>query len=245
MAAQIINQIALGPFLSATLSFANHQVTSFSQRPKSQQVQMQPVQNTNVESGYSYAPYYYPISSPRQDNSGGHNRIFGLFLHLLHPVVMVALVLAIIGGVDRAPGSSTDQIDLHKYKNGITMSKVSSVLFLATISLFTIVAIRFIAHKRRQGTTISEFSSAPAVTVPDAALLFMIIPLLLVRVLYTFMYSFDMNKNDRSVSSKFDQQKGSWVIYLFLGFIPQITVLAAFTVFGLVHWRNERVRAAV
>jgi hypothetical protein len=241
LASQIINQIALGPLLSATLSFANR--SSPFQQSKDQ-LPMQPVDNTssNPPNSYAYQPIYHPLP-PRQRAAGG--LVFTWFLRLLHPVIMVGLVLGIIGGVDRAPDSSTGQVKLNDYQNGITMSKISSILFLiATISLFSVVCLRYLQQRSRNaGLPSTSINSPDRPMISDTVLLVLVIPLLFARVIYTTLYSFDLDKNDPSAISKYDQTHGSWVIYLFLAFIPQIAVLSAYAGFGILGWWIDRRRA--
>lgn len=239
LASQIINQIALGPLLSATLSFANR---SSPLRQANEQLPMQSLENpgSNSSNSYSYQPIYHSLP-PRQQ--AADSLLFTWFLRLLHPVIMIGLVLGIIGGVDRAPDSSTGQVKLSDYQNGITMSKVSSILFLlAIISIFGLVCLRYIRRRSQsRGLISTSTKSADSPVIPDTVLLVLVIPLLFIRVIYTTLYSFDLDKNDISAISKFDQAHGSWVIYLFLAFIPQIAVLTAYTGFGMLGWRRARV----
>lgn len=237
LASQIINQIALGPLLSATLSFANR--SSPLQQAKDQ-LPMQSVENSslNPSNSYSYQPIHHPLPSRQQATD---SPIFVWFLRLLHPVIMVGLVLGIIGGVDRAPDSSTGQVKLRDYQNGITMSKISSILFLlTTISLFGVVCLRYLRRRSQNAGLPSITKSADSPIIPDTVLLILVLPLLFARVMYTTLYSFDLDKNDTSAISKFDQVHGSWVIYLFLAFIPQIAVLTAYAGFGMLGWRRAR-----
>jgi hypothetical protein len=238
LASQIINQIALGPLVSATLSFANR---SSPLKQAKEQLPMQSVENSslNPSNSYAYQQIQHPLP-PRQQATD--SPIFTWFLRLLHPVIMVGLVLGIIGGVDRAPDSSTGQVKLSGYQNGITMSKISSILFLlAIISLFGVVCLRYLRRwSQNLGRPSRSIKSADSPVIPDPVLLILVIPLLLIRVLYTTLYSFDLDKNDTSAISKFDQAHGSWVIYLFLAFIPQIAVLTAYASFGMLGWRRAR-----
>lgn len=207
---------------------------------------MQSVENSSLDpsNSYSYQPIYHPFPHRHQATD---SPIFTWFLRLLHPVIMVGLVLGIVGGVDRAPDSSTGQVKLSDYQNGITMSKISSILFLlAIISLFGVVCLRYLRRRSQNaGLPSTRINSADSPVIPDAVLLVLVIPLLFVRVIYTTLYSFDLDKNDTSAISKFDQAHGSWVIYLFLAFIPQIAVLTAYAGFGMLGWRRDRRRAGL
>jgi hypothetical protein len=110
VACQVLYGIALGPLLSASLSFVN---SSSATRASSQP-------------GPRYTGLVRSIGSDRQR-----------LLRLTHLVILAGIALGVVGGVDRAPKSSNGQIDPSDYDNGATYLKVSSILFLVALVAVT------------------------------------------------------------------------------------------------------------
>lgn len=130
IAAQILYQIALGPLMSATLSFIN-------------------ISPSTTEDGKA-GPAYSPLA-PSNGSS-----ISSLILRLVHPVIIVGLVMGIIGGIDRMPDSSTGAINPDKYDRGATLSKVSAAMFLIAFAAIVFGVMRLWKH-RKSLTTVSYY----------------------------------------------------------------------------------------
>ncbi|KAJ5983219.1 hypothetical protein N7481_005318 [Penicillium waksmanii] len=129
IAAQILYQIALGPLMSATLSFINIFSTT-----------------DDIKAGPAYSPL-----APSNGSS-----ISSLILRLVHPVIIVGLVMGIIGGIDRMPDSSTGAINPDKYDRGATLSKVSAAMFLIAFAAIVFGVMRLWKH-RKSLTTVSYY----------------------------------------------------------------------------------------
>ncbi|KAJ5281728.1 hypothetical protein N7478_007100 [Penicillium angulare] len=110
MATQILYQIALGPLMSSTLSFANSSLKT---------------------DKYNSGPSYSPLGALGQKKGPS------FFLLLVHPIIMLGLVLGIIGGIDRSP-SSDGTINEDKYDHGATFSKASAALFMVALVATTL-----------------------------------------------------------------------------------------------------------
>lgn len=200
MAAQILYQVALGPLMSATLSFVN---TS-------------PGDN---KADIAYAPL-----------ASIHKKTSSMILTLVHPVIMVGLVLGIIGGVDRAPDDS-GTIDQKKYERGATFSKASAALFLIAFAGILFGTVR-LWKQRKYLATVSFFivSCMPVV-----------LPLLFVRILYSLLNAANMDTTGHAEhSDKFNVMTGSWVIYLFMGFVPQAGIILVYVCSGVLARMRTR-----
>ncbi|KAF9890652.1 hypothetical protein FE257_005783 [Aspergillus nanangensis] len=220
MAAQILYQIALGPLLSAALSFVNTSrstSTSTSSRPEEEPLQL---------SSSAETARYSPLV---QTTKGAP--LHGL-LRLLHPVVITGLVLGIISGIDRAPDSS-GSLDDRKYVSGVSLAKASAALFFLVLVGITL-GIVSLWKSRRQLSTVSCY-----ITSCMAA----IMPCLFLRVLYSILGASNQPsflEYRRGNAGKFDVLRGSWVAYFFLGLVPQALVLGAYAGCGVLAWVRER-----
>ncbi|KAH8689097.1 hypothetical protein BGW36DRAFT_433862 [Talaromyces proteolyticus] len=239
IASQILNQIALGPLLSATLSFVN---TSVSRRlplsPRNQDIAVE--SNQTQRNYYSYLPL-----QSRNQNGEGEGKFIPIVLRLIHPIIVCGLVLGIYGGVKRSPDSSTGETNADDYKSGVTFSKVSSVLFLVAIATLYGTVLLKQCHQTRSKRAHGGFETGSF--VPESMMLVLILPLLFVRVIYSLLYSFNLNmvetlstQSVKTVPSKYDPANGSWVIYLLLGLVPQVTVVTSYTIYGTLSWIKDR-----
>ncbi|KAL2860689.1 uncharacterized protein BJX67DRAFT_330051 [Aspergillus lucknowensis] len=224
MASQILYSIALGPLLSATLSFVNTSPsTSSHSGPKDQEHNPNPASTSQA----TYAPL--PLSLAQTTKGAPLNGL----LRLVHPIIIVGLVLGIIGGIDRSPNSSTGLIDADKFDRGATFQKVSSALFLvALVGIAVGVASLWKGGRRATLATVSHciISAMP-----------LILPLLFLRVLYSILAAANLDTTRHmGHTTRFNILNGSWVVYLFLGFIPQGAVMVAYTGCGVVAWLQGR-----
>lgn len=204
IAIQILYSIALGPLLGATISFITVSINGNEKRLKPQCPQARG------------KPLLY-LRSLSTDLS----RI----LRLMHLVIIVALVLGIVGGIDRAPSSSTGKINAGKYDKGATLLKASAVLFLVAFLAGMYVVTTLWRHR----PTIRE----PSRTIVSS--MAAVLPLILVRVIYSLLIDFHLDTTGSSGhTDRYNMLTGSWVIYLFLGLLSQVLVVVVCIVAGVV-----------
>ncbi|KAL3486799.1 hypothetical protein BJX62DRAFT_246559 [Aspergillus germanicus] len=238
MASQILYSIALGPLLSATLSFVN---SSPSSTPK-----------YNHDSGgipggndhtaptayipgpqYQHSqPTYTPLTlSPAATQHKKPSIFLSTFLRPLHPIIIVALVLGIISGIDRAP-SSDGSLNKDKYDRGATLAKASAALFLLALVGISI-GVAFLFRNRK---------SLPTVSCYIITAMPLIIPLLFLRVLYSVLGAANLDTVGHAGqhTTRYNVLSGSWAVYLVLGLIPQGVVLIVYTGCGVGAWWKER-----
>jgi cytochrome c biogenesis protein CcdA len=233
MAAQILYSIALGPPLSATLSFVN---SSPSSSPKydshhggndhSAPTAYIPSQQYQTDQP-SYTPLtIFPLGKTHKKPS----HFLTGFLRLLHPVIVVALVLGILSGIDRAP-SSDGTLNKDRYDRGATFAKASAALFLL-VPVGISIGVAFMFRHRK---VLPRVASYIITAMP------VIIPLLFLRVLYSLLAAANLDTTDHGGhTTRYNVLSGSWAVYLVLGLIPQGLVLLVYTVCGVGAWWNER-----
>jgi hypothetical protein len=236
MAAQILYSIALGPLLSATLSFVNSSPSS-TQKYGSHHEGNDHSAPTAYIPGAQYQtdqPSYTPLTiSPPGNTHKKPPTLLTAFLRLLHPVIVVALVLGIISGIDRAP-SSDGSLNKDKYDRGATFAKASGTLFLlALVGISIGVAFMFRHRKILPRVAAYIITCMPVIT-----------PLLFLRVLYSLLAAANLDTTDhRGHTTRYNVLNGSWAVYLILGLIPQGLVLLVYTACGVGAWWNERKEA--
>ena len=223
LGAQILYTIALGPLLNATLSLVNASSKSKAKEPTP---------------AYSYSPVdapapTTPMPNPSKGSKPGLPELtpLNLILLALHPIIMVGLVLGAVGGSKRSPDSS-GHIDPEKFAKAVTFSKASAALFMVGLAGIA-VGVALLWKSRRSFPTVNYY-----ITTSMAA----VIPCLFVRVLYSVLTAASLDKNDMTKVSKFDVLRGSWVIYFFLGFLPQIFIVLVYAGCGMMAWLKERRR---
>ncbi|KAL5343279.1 hypothetical protein BJX70DRAFT_394277 [Aspergillus crustosus] len=205
-AAQILYSIALGPLLSATLSFVNTSSKSAT---------------TTATPSDSYSSFVQMQS----------NAPFKGMLRFVHPVIMVGLVLGIIGGVYRTPDSQGVISDWDKYDRGATFAKASGALFLVALAAIAL-GVAGLFRSRASLPTVSYY----VITVMP-----LVLPLILLRVIYSILNAANLDTTDhRGHTTRFNLMQGSWVIYLFLAFIPQSVTMLAYTGCGVLAWFRDR-----
>ncbi|KAL3457020.1 hypothetical protein BJX64DRAFT_293530 [Aspergillus heterothallicus] len=241
MASQILYSIALGPLLSATLSFIN---SSPAHEPKHSDHDYQP-QNANdhtVPTAYlpgqqtAYTPLTLSTPQHQQQQRYQHQQrsstsptgITATLLRLLHPLIIVALILGIISGIDRAPSSSSSD----KLDRGATLAKASSALFMLALAGIALgAALRF--RQRRNMPAVARYilTAMPA-----------LVPLLFLRVLYSVLGAANLDTSGHGGHTRrYNVLSGSWAVYLVLGAVPQGVVLGVYTVCGVgAWWRGRR-----
>ncbi|KAL2848441.1 hypothetical protein BJY01DRAFT_246452 [Aspergillus pseudoustus] len=244
MAAQILYSIALGPLLSATLSFVNTNPATPDRTAKDAYDRENLGNDHTVPTAYLPGPNqqqaYTPLTPIAPENrplgsrnaSSSNNSKVAIFLRLLHPVIIIALVLGIMSGTNRSP-SSDGSIDADKYDRGATFAKASSALFL--VALFGITPGVVYLFRRRQ--TMQTVARYMITAMP------VIIPLLFLRILYSVLGAANLDTTGHAGHTKrYNVLTGSWAVYLVLGLIPQGVVLVAYTVCGVGAWWRERGR---
>lgn len=225
LGSQILYTIALGPLLNATLSLVNASSKSKAKEPTP---------------AYSYSPVDAPTPIPMANPSSKDSNTkrgspdlspLNIILLALHPIIMVGLVLGAVGGSKRSPDSS-GHIDPDKYAKAITFSKASAALFM--VGLAGIAAgVALLWKSRRSFPTVNYYTTTWMAAV---------IPCLFLRVLYSVLTAASLDENDPAKVSKFDVLRGSWVIYFFLGFLPQIFIVLVYAACGVLAWLKERRR---
>lgn len=100
------------------------------------------------------------------------NGIPMLVFRPIHLLSLVALILAIVGGVDKADAGS--------YQTGATCSKVASILFLVVYLSLVVITILTTMRKSR----------IPAAEHTLSLISIIVLPFILVRVIYTIAVSF-------------------------------------------------------
>lgn len=153
-------------------------------------------------------------------------------LKLVHLVIIAALVLRIVGGVDRAPKSSIGTINPAQYDKGATLLQASSALFLIALVGIAYGAARF-------------WPDRAAMTEPQSTLLpavIFAIPLLLLRVIYSLLSSTNLDTTKSTGhSTEFNIFTGSWAVYLVMAMLPQFGIVIAYSVAGFVADRRESI----
>lgn len=198
---QTIYGVALGPLLSATLSFFNGS---------------QPVQSSQ------------PAPSGRRSLFNNLPRM----LRLVHWAVLAALTLGIVGSVDRAPSSNGKQNA--SYDSGATYLKASSILFLVALAGIAYGLARY--WTQRSAMVEPQRSILPAIAAA--------IPLLLLRVVYSLLSSFNLNTTTNTGHTMaFNMFTGNVAAYVVLAMLPQIGVVLIYTVGGFVA-RKRKAEAA-
>ncbi|KAL2803120.1 hypothetical protein BJX63DRAFT_440367 [Aspergillus granulosus] len=228
MASQILYSIALGPLLSATLSFVNTSPTIPPKHPDQNNVNDHTAPTAYLGGGHRNS-VYTPLTLVTPHKHQGANKI-NTVLRLIHLVIIVALVLGIISGTGRAP-SSDGTINEDKYDSGAKFAKVSSALFL--IALFGIVlGAGFLFMRRKR---------LPILAAYIIRCMPIILPLLFIRVLYSVLGAANLDTTDhRGHTGKYNVLTGSWAVYLVLGLIPQGAVLMMYAGCGIGGWWSER-----
>lgn len=154
-----------------------------------------------------------------------------MILRLVHPIIICGLVLGIIGGIDCMPDSSTGLINADKYDRGATFMKVSGALFLVAFAALCFGVIRLWKH-RKTLATLSYYIVSSMVVV---------LPLLFLRILYSVLNSASVVATGHTGHpTKYNILKGSWVIYLILGVIPQATISTIYIGSGVFAWMKVR-----
>ncbi|KAF2808024.1 uncharacterized protein BDZ99DRAFT_478526 [Mytilinidion resinicola] len=199
VATQIFYQIALGPLLSATLSFFNGST---------------------------------PTKASKSSSRGVRGLLTNLphFLRLIHLVVIVAVALGVMGGINRAP-TSNGQINKSKYDSGATYSKISSCLLLVALIGITYGLIRY-------------WSARSLMSEPQRTLLPAIgfaIPLLFMRVVYSLLASFTLDTSGNMNRTKiFNMFSGNIAAYIVLAMLPQIGVVVLYSVTGFIAKKKHQ-----
>lgn len=191
VATQVLYSIALGPLLSATLSFLNP---------------TQPAKST--------APDH------SQQSLGPKNAFISRILRLVHILIIVAIALGITGGLNRAPHSDGTPGD--KYDDGATELKVSSILLL--VAFLGICA----------GTAFF-FPSRSSLPVQQKTIIVYIVaalPLLLLRVIYSLLSSFNLSTTKQKKTDTWNMFTGSVAAYVVMAMLTQIGVVVLYTVGG-------------
>ncbi|KAF2495123.1 hypothetical protein BU16DRAFT_617988 [Lophium mytilinum] len=199
VATQIFYQVALGPLLSATLSFFNG-------------------------------------STPTKTTTSSKRGVRGVFtnlphfLRLIHLVVIVAVALGVMGGLNRAP-TSNGEINKSKYDSGATYSKVSSCILLVALLGITYGLTRY-------------WSARSIMSEPQRTLLPAIggaIPLLFMRVIYSLLASFTLDTSSNMNRTKiFNMFTGNIAAYILLAMLPQIGVVVLYSVTGFIAKRKHQ-----
>ena len=176
---QILYNIALGPLLSGTLSFVNNSI----------------LRDTDDRSNN--------IQSSRKRNKSRFQGSPSRRLRLAHLLIIAGLVLGIMGGVDRAPKSSTGQIDPNDYNHGATYLKASAFLFLGGIIAVSLGLLSSWGEFR-------TFRKLERYSTVAAALS---LPLIFVRLVYSFLSSFNLDTTtSEHHRTTFNMFTGSWVV---------------------------------
>ncbi|KAL3451540.1 hypothetical protein BJX65DRAFT_304131 [Aspergillus insuetus] len=230
MASQILYSIALGPLLSATLSFVNSSPSSEAKYSHHHDSQQQRPNDDGLPTAYQ--PSYTPLNlSPGIMRPKPQSVWLTTFLRLLHPLIVVALVLGIISGIDRTPSADGTLEDMDKYDRGATFAKASGALFLLALVGISI-GVAFMFRRRKTLPTVASY----IITAMP-----LIIPLLFLRVLYSVLGAANLDtQGHRGHTTRYNVLTGSWAVYLVLGLIPQGVVLVVYTGCGVGAWWKER-----
>lgn len=196
VAVQILYNISLSPLLAGTLSFVN---------------------GSTSESGDRHNVY-----SGRRKRSCQRNQ--SQRLRLAHLLIIAGLILGILGGIDRAPKSSTGQINPEEYNHGATFLKVAAFLFLAAL-----LAITWGLTSSWRDRSVTAKTTKYAMVAAAISL-----PFILVHLIYSFLSSFNLNTTTTSAhSSTFNMLTGNWIVYLIMVFIPQLVIVGVYNTAGI------------
>jgi hypothetical protein len=231
MASQILYSIALGPLLSATLSFVNSSPSSEEKYNHDHNHGHQQMQNDHTLST-AYQLAYTPLTlSPGITRPKPQSTWLTTFLRLLHPLIVVTLVLGIISGIDRAPSSDGTLKDIDKYDRSATFAKASAAIFLLALVGISI-GVAFMFRRRK---------ALPIVASYIITAMSLIIPLLFLRVLYSVLGAANLDTHGhRGHTTRYNVLRRSWAVYLVLGLIPQGVVVVVYTGCGVAAWWKER-----
>jgi hypothetical protein len=236
MAARILYSIALGPLLSATLSFVNSSPSgspkhnSDHQSHHSQNDHSAPTVYLPGEQYQPQQPAYTPLTTAAAAPQQTPSPFLITFLRLLHPVIIVALVLGIISGIDRAP-SSDETLNAGEFDRGARLAKASAALFVLALVGISVGAAFMFRHRR----ALPRIASYIITCMP------VVIPLLLLRVVYSLLAAANLDTTDHGGhTTRYNVMNGSWVVYLVLGLVPQGLVLLVYTLCGVGAWWKDR-----
>lgn len=192
--ASILQSVGLSPLLIASLGLLKRVTDEVSNH----------IRNKNAD----FAPQrgVAGLITKRATANSTRSRI----IQLLHIPTVVALGLAIIGGVDESHTSA------HDISNGKRFVKIAVIIFLGIyFALFALTVI-----------TIKDVGNAPK---GEKRVLFAVLgalPFLAVRLLYSVLSAFSNNKD-------FSTAYGKPLINLFMGVIEEFIVVFFYTMVGL------------
>lgn len=136
-------------------------------------------------------------------------------------VIVVSLALAIVGGLD---AFSTDS---SAHQSGKTFMRVAAGLWMAAYVLLVLPVGLLWRERSRMG----NFHRRAYVVIAVGVL-----PLLGLRVAYACGNAFTLGTTSTQI---FNPLTGSWILYLFLAFLPEVAISVTFIAMGL-KWAGER-----
>lgn len=162
-----------------------------------------------------------PSQSFIPTNNGGIHHCLPQLFQLNRMVIVVSLALAIVGGLD---AFSTDS---SAHQSGKTFMRVAAGLWMAAYVLLVLPVGLLWRERSRMG----NFHRRAYVVIAVGVL-----PLLGLRVAYACGNAFTLGTTSTQI---FNPLTGSWILYLFLAFLPEVAISVTFIAMGL-KWAGER-----
>ena len=139
-----------------------------------------------------------------------------------HLIIILALILGVVGGID---AYSTDFSKHHQGQD--LMRAAAAMYFIGWLVL--VIAVVLLWPERL------NLEPAQKKIFPIAAVV--VLPLLFVRTLYTALGSSEI---DTDHSQTFvNSPLGSWVAYLLMAFIPEVTIALVYVITGVIAPRGK------
>ena len=166
----------------------------------------------------------------------------------LHIAIVVALGVGIVGAEDTTKASA----DQSTISTGATLLKVANVLFLLIWCALAIATICFWVKESRLRADQRVVSKNPHYHTLGSCFsydLFQVLiavsaalPFILIRAIYSGLNAINLNTSPSSHhTTKFNPISGDWIIYLIMGLLMEIIVVAIYITAGMWCWfRHEK-----
>ena len=136
-------------------------------------------------------------------------------------VVIIALILAIIGGIDSYSSNASD------HSKGQSLYRAGAAIFLVSWAILAISVV--INWRERPNLTPLQRNLYTAATI-------VAVPALLVRIIDTICVSATINTDRTQV---FNSQSGSIVAYVLMSFLPEVCVAYSLVIAAIISPKQK------